>query len=83
MIFNILDYNSIEMRPRCILLFSILLTAQSCYKIYHTYMIKVEWYIDAVEVDGGTRNQIGAIVPNYVDGNGVYKVYMLENGLLR
>ena len=46
-------------------------------------MIKGEWYIDAVEVDGGTTNQIGAILPNYVDGNGVYKVYMLENGLLR
>ena len=45
-------------------------------------MIKGEWYIDAIEVHGGTTNQIGAILPNYVDGNGVYKVYMLENGLL-
>ena len=83
MIFIILDYDSIEMKPRCILLFSLFLIAQSCYKIHHTYMIKGEWYIDAVEVDGGTTNQIGAILPNYVDGNGVYKVYMLENGLLR
>ena len=69
------------MKIRYILLFSILLVTQSCYKIHHTYMIKGEWYIDAVEVDGGTTNQIGAILPNYVDGNGVYKVYMLENGL--
>ena len=55
----------------------------SCYKIHHNYMIKGEWYIDAVEVDGGTTNQIGSILPNYIDGNGIYKVYMLENGLLR
>jgi hypothetical protein len=46
-------------------------------------MIKGEWYLDAVEVDGGISNQMGAILPDYVDGSGIYKVYMLENGLLR
>lgn len=66
-----------------LLIFSFSLLFSSCYKIHHNYMIKGEWYIDAVEVDGGTTNQIGAILPDYEDGNGIYKVYMLENGLLR
>ena len=61
----------------------VLIITSSCYKIHHNYMIKGEWYLDAVEVDGGISNQMGAILPDYVDGAGIYKVYMLENGLLR
>lgn len=66
-----------------LILFIFCFLLHSCYKLHHNYMIKGEWYIDAVEVDGGSINQIGSILPNYVDGNGTYKVYMLENGLLR
>jgi len=66
-----------------LIIFLVFIISSSCYKIHHNYMIKGEWYLDAVEVDGGTTNQMGAILPNYVDGSGVYKVYMLENGLVR
>ena len=45
-------------------------------------MVKGIWYID-VEIDGGSVNQMGSILEHYEDGNGTYKVYMLENGLLR
>ena len=54
-----------------------------CYKVHHNFMVKGIWYIDGVEIDGGSVNQMGSILDNYEDGNGIYKVYMLENGLLR
>ena len=46
-------------------------------------MVKGIWYIDGVEIDGGSVNQMGSILEHYEDGNGTYKVYMLENGLLQ
>ena len=54
-----------------------------CYKVHHNYMIKGVWYLDAVEIDGGSTNQMSGILPDYDTANGIYKVFMLENGIAR
>lgn len=59
------------------------LVMTSCYKFNHNYIMKGEWYVNAFEVNGGNSNLMEGVLPGYVDGNGVYKVYMLDNGLLR
>jgi len=46
-------------------------------------MIKGKWYINAVEIDGGSTNFIEEFLENYTDGNGEYITYMLNNGLVR
>ena len=73
-------------RPHLLSSFILVLTFflfTGCYKVYHNYLIKGVWYIDAVEIDGGSTNFMQAFLPDYENGNGKYKVYMLENGLVR
>ena len=73
-------------RSLIFLLFFVSLTfimLTGCYKVHHNYMIKGVWYIDAVEIDGGATNFMQAFLPEYIDGNGKYVVYMLDNGLVR
>ena len=57
--------------------------ATSCYKVHHNYIVKTEWYLNALELDGGSTNFMNGILPNYVDGGGYYKIYMLDNGIAR
>ncbi len=54
-----------------------------CYKFNHNYIMKGEWHVNAFEVNGGATNLMEGVLPHYVDGNGDYRVYMLDNGLLR
>ena len=54
-----------------------------CYKLHHNYTIKGKCYLNAVEIDGGSTNFIEEFLPNYIDGNGEYVTYMLNNGLVR
>ena len=55
----------------------------SCYKVHHHYITKGVWYIDAVELNGGSTNFIESFLPNYKMDTSFYKVYLLENGLVR
>ncbi len=57
--------------------------ATSCYKVHHNYIVKTEWYLNALELDGGSTNFMNGILPDYADGGGYYKIYMLDNGLSR
>ena len=54
-----------------------------CYKLHHNYMIKGKWYLNSVEIGGGSKNFIEEFLENYIDGNGEYITYMLNNGLVR
>ncbi len=54
-----------------------------CYKFNHNYIMKGKWYVNSFEVSGGSTNLMEGVLPNYVDGDGQYMVYMLDNGLLR
>jgi len=65
------------------LLTIITLIFSGCYKLHHNYMIKGKWYINAVEIDGGSTNFIEEFLDNYKDGEGEYITYMLDNGLVR
>lgn len=66
-----------------ILLFLLSVGGASCYKVHHNYIVKTEWYLNALELDGGSTNFMNGILPDYDDGGGVYKIYMLDNGLSR
>lgn len=55
----------------------------SCYKFNHNYIMKGEWHVNAFEVNGGASNLMEGVLPDYVEGNGDYRVFMLDNGLLR
>lgn len=59
------------------------ISLSSCYKFNHNYIMKGEWHVNAFEVNGGATNLMEGVLPHYVDGNGDYRVYMLDNGLLR
>ena len=41
------------------------------------------WYIDAVEINGGSTNFMNGFLPDYKEDTSFYKVMLLENGLVR
>jgi hypothetical protein len=41
------------------------------------------WFIDAVEINGGSTNFMNGFLPDYKEDTSFYKVMMLENGLVR
>lgn len=41
------------------------------------------WFIDAVEINGGSTNFMNGFLPEYKEDTSFYKVMMLENGLVR
>ena len=59
----------------------------SCYKVHHNYIVKGEWYLNSLEIDGGSTNFMHGVLPGYSDPdgsiNGYYRIYMLDNGLIR
>ena len=59
------------------------ISLSSCYKFNHNYIMKGNWHVNAFEVNGGATNLMEGVLPHYVDGPGDYRVYMLDNGLLR
>ncbi len=59
----------------------------SCYKITHNTILKGQFHLNAFEINGGSTNFMGGVLPDYVDENGNvigdYVIYMLDNGLMR
>ena len=68
---------------RLIFTFSILFSLFGCYKVHHHYITNGIWYIDAVEIDGGSTNFMEGFLPDYIVDTSFYKVFLLENGLVR
>ena len=63
--------------------FSLVMALTSCYKVHHHYITKGVWYIDAVELNGGSTNFMESFLPDFKLDTSFYKVYLLENGLAR
>ena len=61
----------------------ILLGLSSCYKVRHHYLTNGVWYINSVEIDGGSTNFMKNFLTDYKEDTSFYKVMMLENGLAR
>lgn len=59
----------------------------SCYKVTHTAILKGQFHLNAFEINGGSTNFMGGVLPNYNDENGNvigdYLIYMLDDGLMR
>ncbi|MCT4579837.1 MAG: hypothetical protein N4A35_00345 [Flavobacteriales bacterium] len=83
---NLFHFSTTKVLGLCcglILLFS------SCYKVTHNAILKGEFHLNSFEINGGSTNFMGGVLPNYVDENdetniiGDYVIYMLDNGLMR
>lgn len=65
----------------------LVLLLSSCYKVTHNSILKGEFHLNAFEINGGSTNFMGGVLPDYVDNNGNvigdYVIYMLDNGLMR
>lgn len=66
---------------------TLIILLSSCYKITHNSILKGKFHLNAFEINGGSTNFMGGVLPNYVDANGNvigdYVIYMLDNGLMR
>jgi hypothetical protein len=65
---------------------SLLLALSSCHKVTHNIILKGEFHLNAFEINGGSTNFMGGVLPNYSENGtviGDYVIYMLDNGLMR
>ncbi len=62
-------------------------TLSSCHKVTHNTILKGQFHLNAFEINGGSTNFMGGVLPNYLDSDstviGDYVIYMLDNGLMR
>jgi|GEM_PF-1804122 len=67
--------------------FFLILTFSSCHKVVHTTILKGQFHLNSFEINGGSTNFMGGVLPNYLDADGNvigdYVIYMLDNGLMR
>lgn len=59
----------------------------SCHKVTHNSILKGQFHLNAFEINGGSTNFMGGVLPNYSNSNqeviGDYIIYMLDDGLMR
>ncbi len=64
-----------------------LFTFTSCHKVTHTTILKGQFHLNAFEINGGSTNFMGGVLPDYLDADstviGDYVIYMLDNGMMR
>ena len=53
----------------------IMSTCTSCYKVKEIFIMKGEWVVNSVELDGGKTNMMYTILPDYHTDNSRYVVY--------
>ena len=49
--------------------FAILIFLGSCQKIEKSYVIKGQWDIQTVTLNGGSKNMMESLLPDYIDGD--------------
>lgn len=52
------------------------LAINGCYKIHHNYIVKGEWYLNSLEIDGGSTNFMNGVLPGYLDTTGKDQAYI-------
>lgn len=59
----------------------------SCHKVTHNSILKGQFHLNAFEINGGSTNFMGGVLPDYSNSNqeviGDYIIYMLDDGLMR
>lgn len=59
----------------------------SCHKVTHNSILKGQFHLNAFEINGGSTNFMGGVLPDYSNNNqeviGDYIIYMLDDGLMR
>lgn len=63
-------------------LYCIMMMLCSCQKIYNIYVIKGEWEVVSVEINGGSTNMMETFLPYYYYKNNCcsYKIYFDDDG---
>ena len=66
-----------------LLLLLIGFAAQSCIGLQKDMLLKGEWTMDFVKLNGGELNFLEELMPDYVSGKGKYLVYFEDGGVCR
>jgi len=52
-----------------------------CFKVKENFIMKGEWVVQKVELDGGSTNFLEVILPQYDVNSSEYKIYFGEDGV--
>lgn len=56
-------------------------TFSGCYKIKENFIMKGEWFITKIELDGGSTNFMESILPEYDADTCEYRIYFGDDGV--
>lgn len=72
---------SVSIKSLTIVLYIAMVSGLSgCFKLKDVYIMKGEWVVDSMELNGGITNAMHSILPNYIDGGGKYVMYFGQDG---
>lgn len=57
------------------------ISLSGCFKLKENYIMKGEWVVKKVELDGGSTNFMESILPQYDENTCEYRIYFGENGV--
>ena len=66
---------------KSVLLVVAIATFSGCYKLKENFIMKGEWVVKSVKVDGGSTNFMGSILPDFDENTCEYKIYFGEDGV--
>ena len=64
------------------LFISFFILCSGCFKITEIVMMKGEWQVLEVKVNGGALNQMEQLLPQF-ETNGRYLIYMMDDGVMK
>lgn len=56
-------------------------TLSGCFKLKENFIMKGEWVVKKIELDGGNTNFLETILPQYDANTSEYKIYFGEDGV--
>lgn len=80
---SFINYSTLKSLIICL---SLGLAISSCHKVTHNVILKGQFHLNAFEINGGSTNFMGGVLPGFSENGtvvGDYVIYMLDNGLMR
>ena len=66
-----------------ILIFILFIPFLSCKKIKENFLMKGEWKVKSLSMNGGSLNMMDLALPHYKEGNGVYHCFFYDEGIAK
>jgi len=66
-----------------IIIFTLFIPFLGCKKVKENFLIKGDWKVKGIYMNGGSLNMMELALPHYKEGDGIYYSYFFDEGLAK